>query len=507
MGVIAKQSIYSTLITYLGLAVGIINIYLYVNLLEPYQKGIIDGLVSLSSIIVSIASFGITYAINKFLPYYKVFNKPGNNDLFYLIFRHSIIPFALITLLVFVFRDVLFLLSPNTKLLSQYSLPLYITSLSFFLYQIFSAVNIGYNQNIMVSFTTEIMIKLFNLAFILLLYSGLIDFTLLVYLSSTIFSILTVILIFNLYKNQIVKINKQKSVVTYRLGNKIQQFALVTWFANLFYIISQFIDSFIIMGLKGMSNFAYYSLGLQAIMFINAPQRSIINSSLASISESWRKNDIANLQTIYFKSANILLWFGGYIFFIILISMNDVFTLIRPEYNAAKAVIIILGISKMIDFVTGVNTHILNLSKKYWTWDLAINITVLICIIPINFFFVKKYGILGSAYSNIIMVSLFGIIKTTVLFRFLQLHPFTSKNLKLILVIIPFIATGIFIQQMPFTSYSSHFITLTAIGIKIFIASIIYLCTLYFLNVTYNLNRLTEKLLQKTSSVLKIKSK
>ena len=352
MGVIAKQSIYSTLITYLGLAVGIINIYLYVNLLEPYQKGIIDGLVSLSSIIVSIASFGITYAINKFLPYYKVFNKPGNNDLFYLIFRHSIIPFALITLLVFVFRDVLFLLSPNTKLLSQYSLPLYITSLSFFLYQIFSAVNIGYNQNIMVSFTTEIMIKLFNLAFIILLYSGIIDFTMLVYLSSTIFSIVTVILIFNLFKNQIVSINKQKSVVTYRLGKKIQQFALITWFANLFYIISQFIDSFIIMGLKGMSNFAYYSLGLQAIMFINAPQRSIINSSLASISESWRKNDIANLQTIYFKSANILLWFGGYIFFIILISMNDVFTLIRPEYNAAKAVIIILGISKMIDFVS-----------------------------------------------------------------------------------------------------------------------------------------------------------
>ena len=69
MGIVIRQSIYSTLISYLGVAIGYINLlYLYPKFLSLEQVGLFRTIQDAAILFTPFAQFGLTQSIFRFYP-------------------------------------------------------------------------------------------------------------------------------------------------------------------------------------------------------------------------------------------------------------------------------------------------------------------------------------------------------------------------------------------------------------------------------------------------------
>ncbi len=497
MGVVIKQSIYSIIITYIGLIIGVANMYFFTTVLEPEQKGIVDGFMNMAPLIVAIGGLGINYVINKFLPYYLTYTTKDNNDFLYKIFRLSLPSLFIIIAILFIFKLLLSFFSENIQILGEYFYCFYFLSIGLFFYQFLSSFNIGLSQNIAVSFTNEIVVRGINFVSILLYSMHYYNFKTLLIINSFIYFSSSLSLIINLINKNQFKFVTTESSVSKRLIGRMKYYSSYSWITSILLLAMQFLDSFFIINFKNLSNFAYYTFATQLIIFVTVGQKNIINSVIPLISESWRKKDLLKLDRIYKKSANNFLWFGSLIFFLILLNLDDCLLFIRSEYKDAKTIIFILGLAKMIDLSTGVNAQILNLSRKYWRLDLLINVISILIMIPLNYFLVKNYGIIGCAFGNLCLLSLYNISKTVVIFKLFKIHPYSKSNIFLLLLIIC-ITTILFIfYDQNYSNLTANYFTIIRIITKSAFFCILYIFALYTLNLTEDLKNIMGNLFMK----------
>ena len=131
------------------------------------------------------------------------------------------------------------------------------------------------------------------------------------------------------------------------------------WLASLFNALNSVVDKLTLSNLKGMEEVAFFTVAEYLITILLVPQKSITTSMTPIISNSWRINDKLNLKSMYVKGANNMTWAGGLIYIILLINLNDIFSLFPERYSVGKNVFIVLGLARMIDFITSVNSQIM----------------------------------------------------------------------------------------------------------------------------------------------------
>src|SRR5258708_304719 len=99
MSTIRRQSIISSLVVYIGFAIGALNNLLFARWLTPEQNGLVIGVfVAISNIMYPIANVGMPSYINKFYPYYKSNLKDGDNDMITLALVLTLAAFGLLTI-------------------------------------------------------------------------------------------------------------------------------------------------------------------------------------------------------------------------------------------------------------------------------------------------------------------------------------------------------------------------------------------------------------------------
>ena len=144
------------------------------------------------------------------------------------------------------------------------------------------------------------------------------------------------------------------------------------------------------------------------------------------MAESWKTNDLNSIQEIYTKSCVNLLVIGIYLFLVGWACLDPVLSFMKPEYEMGKYVFFFLGLSKVVELGTGVNTMIIETSEKY-KLNTYFNIALIFLVVGLNYFFIKEYGIVGAAFTSFIAVSFINVAKTIVLNKLFGLRPFTKK--------------------------------------------------------------------------------
>jgi O-antigen/teichoic acid export membrane protein len=89
--------------------------------------------------------------------------------------------------------------------------------------------------------------------------------------------------------------------------------------------------------------------------------------------------------------------------------------------------IFILGIAKLIDLATGVNSQIIGTSN-YWKFDFYTNLFYIIVSIPLNIYLIKNYDLEGLAYSNLIALTLYNTVRFVFIYKKFNLQPYTIKH-------------------------------------------------------------------------------
>lgn len=433
MGIIRKQSIQYTIISYAGFAIGALNmLLLFPNYLTSAQIGLISVFSALAMPLAAVSNFGSIFTINRFLPYYRTYEGPGKSDLPVLTTGISLAGFSLVMSMVWIFKDEVMKWFDKSPLLVAYFDLLPFFTLGYLLCSILQAFNNGYMHTVWVGTVTEVIYRIFNLILIIGIIAGLYAFDLMFYFYIFIFWIGALLFYIKLRKERQFYFNFKVSALSRRMGRMIVKYAGFFWGATLFSVLATFIDTIVLAGIQGLEKSGLLMIATYFVTLTIVPQRSIVSVSVPVIAESWRRQDMANISLVYKKSANNMLWAGGLIFLLIMANINYLLSYLPEEYHEIKWVVFILGIAKMFDYATGVNQNIIALSRKNWKMDFYSNVLLVLMLIPLNYYLISNFSILGAALANLTAYFVYNSVKSVYLWKVFKLSPFDRQNIILI---------------------------------------------------------------------------
>ena len=107
MSTIRRQSIISSLVIYVGFAVGMLNVYFFTKegLFTSDQYGLTQVFIAISVMMQALAAFGMPSFIYKFYPYYSHHIPDHKNDMLSLSLAVGLAGFLLVTIGGWLFRD------------------------------------------------------------------------------------------------------------------------------------------------------------------------------------------------------------------------------------------------------------------------------------------------------------------------------------------------------------------------------------------------------------------
>ncbi len=435
MGQIRRQTILSSIVIYIGFVIGFINTYLYVKngTFTTVQYGLTRLFNDIGITFFSFASLGVTSYIYKFQPFYKQNLSRKENDQAAFSVIIVFIGFILVVIGSIVFKP-LFIQKfiERSPLLITYYYWILPFTFGILFFSVFEAFAWFEGKSIFTNFLKETGIRFFQTVIILAFVIGWISFDTFIKVFSLSFIVIAAVLIFYLIYTNKIRFNFRISRVTRKFYKKIVWLMMLIYGSFIVNTIAQYIDSIIIasVSLKGLSDVGVYTLATFIATTIQVPQRSIVSAVVPVLSTSWKTKNFKEISRIYTRTSINLLLLALLIFFIIWLNVDDMFAVldINRNYEAGKMVVLILGISKIIDAGTGVNSQIIGTSN-FWRFEVLTGVLLLAISIPLNYVLVKAYGINGSALSNLIAYLVYNFVRLFFIWKKFKMQPFSSKTI------------------------------------------------------------------------------
>lgn len=244
-------------------------------------------------------------------------------------------------------------------------------------------------------------------------------------------------------------------------SSKIRSYILFGILSGASSSIVQYVDTIMIYKLDGVnseSQVGIYSIMFFAAILISIPAKGLNKISAVILAESWKDNDLKNIQDIYKRSSINLLIIGGYLFIIGWACIDPVLEFF-PEYKVGKYVFFFLGLAKLIELGTGVNADIIESSEKY-RYNTYFNVILAILVIGLNYLLINLYGIIGAAIASFLAMTIVNVMRATLLRKSYKLWPFDKSTLKLatIVVFVMILASLININDHPVLEIVLNFI-------------------------------------------------
>jgi len=439
---IRRQSIISAIVIYLGFAVGLLNTYIFTrqgtsHSFSGAEYGLTQIFIAIATMMATIASLAMPAYIFKFYPYYKDHLPENKNEMVSWSLVISLFGFILVIVAGSLLKDlVIKKYGTNTPQLITYYYWIFPLGLGLTIFNVLEAYGWSLHKSVVTNYFKEIQWRLFTTILLLLFITNTIkDFDLFIKLFAFTYPGIAVGLFIYLLVTGRIHFTLGISKVSRRMKNKILALCTFIYGGSLIFTISQVFDTLVIASLLGPEKAAIFGLAQIMTSIVQAPQRSIISASLAHLSRAWKEKNMALLQRIYQRSSINQLIAALAIFLLIYMNIDDGFTTFRiqPIYFDAKPIFFLLGITRIIDMGTGVNSQIIATSI-HWKFELISGVILIAIMLPLTYILTKEYGVIGPAIGTLVSISIYNIIRTIFLWNKFNLFPLTIQSLYTILL-------------------------------------------------------------------------
>jgi O-antigen/teichoic acid export membrane protein len=437
MGTIRKQAIYSSIVIYTGFLIGAVNTWLFIKsgsgAFTPAEYGLTRLFFDVGQLMFTVASLGVLPAVYKFFPYYKDNLSTNENDLYSWGLLIPLLGFVLVIAGGLFFEPLIVRkFSEKSLLFVDYYHWIFLFGFGILIFTVLETYSNVFRRTVLPNFLKETTLRFLTLILILLFYFSVLNFDGFVKLFAVLYLLIAIVLAFVLLKNKHFVFTFSVSRVTRKFKNKIAALAGYVYGGTIILILSQVADSIMIASIsdKGIIDAGVYSLAAYVANLIQVPQRSMIAITVPILSEAWKNKQLGEIDRIYKRTSINLLLIGLFIFSAIWLNINDAFTVlhVQKDYEAGLMVIFFLGIARLIDAGTGVNAQIIGTSTQ-WRFEFFTGIILLGLFLPLNYILIKQFGIVGSAYSNVISFAVYNAIRLWFLWYKFKLQPFNSKTI------------------------------------------------------------------------------
>lgn len=442
MSQIRRQSIISSLVVYMGFALGFLNTYLFTREggFTKEQYGLTGIFIAIANLMFSFANLGMTSYIFKFYPYYKENLDNKKNDILSWALLVSLLSFCFVVIAGLYFKDlIIYKFGSNSPEFVKYFYWIFPFGLGLTLYSILESYAWQLKKSILTNYLREIQFRLFTTVLIILTFAGLLgEFDLFIKIYSFTYLGIALILLVYLVSKGYFHLTFTVSIVTKKFFKKILTLIKFVYGGTLVFAIAGVFDTIVVASVvpNGLAAVAVYSLAQNMASLIQAPQRGIISSSIAALSQAWKDKDQTRIVRIYRQSSINQLIFAVGMFSLIWLNFSDgIFTFkLQKGYIDAQWVFFFIGLMRIVDMGTGVNSQIISTSTL-WKFEFFTGILLLLITLPLNYVLTKYYfGVLGPAIANLFTFSVYNAIRFWYLKRKFNMQPFTRASLYAVLL-------------------------------------------------------------------------
>jgi O-antigen/teichoic acid export membrane protein len=488
MGIVQRQGIKYSLVSYFGVAIGMLSTFLvYPYDLEVY--GLFRFLVDTANLLAPFVLLGMVAVSTKFFPIFSEGNKKNNGFLGFLTLG-ALLGCTLFLGLWWIIKTPIMTFfshksSPLYELYVPYIVPLVFLTVFFMLYR-------GYASNfkrIAIPAVLEQLIKITFPILLILYVAKWISLELLVWGILVNFIVVVLAAVYYIYHLGQLHLKPNFRFFNKALFKQMAAFALFSVMTNTGSVLASRIDTLMVGSMLDLKKTGIYGLAALIASIIGIPLLAVNGITAPIISKALKEDNLQEINSLYRKSSINLLLIGLFLFLGLWCSIDELLLLISKDDDLAtgKYVILFLGIAKVFDLATGINDSITGFSK-YYRFNFYTLMVLAVLNIVGNIIFIPTMGILGAAFAPMLASLLFNIVKYFYIKYKFGMQPFTLQTAKLLMISVVVYTVVQFLPTLP-----SPFLSLL---LKSTIITLLYLPAVLYFGISEEVNGVVKGILK-----------
>ncbi len=437
MGIVQRQGITNSIITYAGIVIGFVSLLIVQpHFLTTEEIGLTRVLFSFSALISTFMPFGMNSITLKYFPYFRNRDK-GHYGFFGFMLLLPLVGFIIIGLIILALKD--FIISQyidQSKLFTEYFI--YVFPLTFFLalISVLNAYSYSLFKTSFPALLNDVMIRLVSILLFTLYFIKVVDRDQFVFLFTSIYGLQLIVLIIYIFIIDKPKLQIDAAFLKNQNPQEMFKYGLLLSFAALSSLGLKYLDVVMLGKFVPLSLVGIYAISAFIPTVIEAPLGALEKIGIASISQAWAKNDMQVIREIYFKSSKYLFLLGGLLFLGINLNIDSLYKLMPGEdFALGKYVVLIISTGTLINMATGINDSIIYTSSKYIYGTYLLILLFVIAVIN-NLIFIPRFGIEGAALATALSAFIFNFLKFIFIWKSFHLQPLGKHTLLILLNIL-----------------------------------------------------------------------
>lgn len=447
MGIVFRQSIKTTIVTFGGALLGAVLLYISTQLLTQQQFGFSRNLLAQAVIGSQIVLLGIHSTLYVFISKYGI-GDARRKALITLSVLVPVITTILLSVLYFSFKTYIVDLyqAQDIAFVSRYFIWLPVYVLLWGLLTLFEQYLSSQMRIAASTFIREILLRIFNILIVLLYGYGYIGFDNFMAYSVLIHLLPIAILWFLATKTSGFGLSFQWNSFSKEDRKEIFNFAIYHVLLHISIAFLVNIDMLMlgILDKNGLKVAGVYNIAMYIISIFQIPYRSMVSSAMPMIIKEYEAENNQEVNNLFRRTAINAMIVVVAMAVMILANMRNAAMILKPEYNGILLIVPILVLGRTMDMIAGPNTEMLGISK-YYRFTFYLTMLLLLVITFLNYMLIPTYGIVGAAWANTIGLVAFNIAKMIFLWKKMHLQPFYRNSLLILLAGMPAIACGYYL--------------------------------------------------------------
>lgn len=436
MGLVVRQSIFTTVISYVGVLIGYINVlYLFPKFLEPDQIGLLRSIQDAAILFSPFAQFGLAHSILRYYPQ-LVKEKQSQGGFVSLVLLLSLGGFVIFLVVFKVFEgNILNYFDDKAAALLEYVPVVLWLTFILLITGIMEAYSRSLLKTVFLNLLKEVAVRAMLAILVTLYFLKWLSFE--AFIISTVIAYMVSLLALMIYlaSSKDLSFSMKFSFISREKKKELVVYSLLSFAGAAGMIIIGKIDSLMIAGMLGLKYVAVYTTAFYMASVIEVPKKALSSVAMPLIAQSFEKKDIKHIATIYQKTSLNQFLIGALLLIGVAINLDNIYDLMpnKEVYEAGKWVVIFVGIGKLADMMFGPSSEIVVLSKYFW-FNIVLILLLAGSAILANNLLIPRYGINGAAIGVAFALTTFNAVKYFFIWATLKIQPFNRATLVVFMI-------------------------------------------------------------------------
>ncbi|MBO7502714.1 MAG: polysaccharide biosynthesis protein [Paludibacteraceae bacterium] len=421
MGIIARQSIKGTIVTYIGVAVGFLTtFFVLTRFLTAEEIGLARVLLDAATLFIGLAQLGTSSSIIRFFPYFRT---PQQSEAHGFFFWTTVIP-----LLGFICFALLYHAChiPLAAWFSEKS-PLFVDyyyavlPIAFFmLYQtVFETCSNVLMRIVVPRAVREVLVRI-GLLVCYLLYAfhvlSLDGFVLALCINYAVAAVVNVVYVF-----AIGHISLRPDWTFLRTNRPlVRRYLLYTAFllvSALASVVAPTLSSFFLTAKMGLAYTGVFAIATYMAVMVSIPYRSLTAIASPQLADALKRNEHHEAESLLQQVTGNAFLVGCLVFLLLWLNIDLIYALLPngTTYAVARREVFILALSQLLLATFSFSVMLLNYSRFYG-FSLIFSFVLTALAIVFNNALIPLYGMTGAALSNLLSYAVYcGLVVVTLL--------------------------------------------------------------------------------------------